>query len=96
MACPPHTGPHVTAWAFTFSQITLSGFGGMDVWARLVLVERQHWLHPAAFLDIFRSSGACRDQRPQFSAAMVVAIVARPGWAGAAAVPDSWAGRASW
>ena len=35
----------------TFTQITLSGFGGTGFWSRLVLVERRHWLTHRDYVD---------------------------------------------
>src|SRR5437899_6138714 len=36
----------------TFSRITLSGFGGLQFWARRVLVERLRWLTEQEFVDL--------------------------------------------
>lgn len=35
----------------TFSQITVSGFGGTGFWTRLVLIERRHWLTHREYVD---------------------------------------------
>jgi chromate transporter len=35
----------------TFTQITLSGFGGTGFWTRLVLVERRQWLSHREYVD---------------------------------------------
>ena len=35
----------------TFTQITLSGFGGTGFWSRLVLIERRHWLTHRDYVD---------------------------------------------
>lgn len=37
----------------TFSQITLSGFGGVVFWARRILVERRRWLTEKQFVELF-------------------------------------------
>jgi len=51
----PHaaTGKRASALQIflTFTQITLSGFGGTGFWSRLVLVERRHWLTHRDYVD---------------------------------------------
>jgi len=53
-AMPAWPGPRVSALALflTFSQITLSAFGGLQFWARRALVERQRWLTEQEFVDL--------------------------------------------
>src|SRR5262249_46639773 len=78
-------GPHVTAWALflTFSQITLSGFGGMVFWARRVLVERRHWLTEQEFVDLLALGQLLPGPNVRNVTVMVGDRCA--GWAGAAA-----------
>ena len=47
------TGPRVRAWDIflAFSQISLSGFGGVLFWSRYVLVERRRWLTEQEFVE---------------------------------------------
>jgi chromate transporter len=47
--------PQVSALALflTFSQITLSSFGGAMFWARRALVERRRWLTEQEFVELF-------------------------------------------
>ena len=46
--------PHVTRFALflTFSQISLSSFGGALFWTRRALVERQRWLAEREFVEL--------------------------------------------
>lgn len=46
----PKIGPLEIFLAFT--QITLSGFGGVMFWARYVLVERRRWITDREFVDM--------------------------------------------
>ena len=89
---PAAHGPHVTAWALflTFSQITLSGFGGMVFWARRVLVERQHWLTEQEFVDLL----ALGQLLPGPNVLNVTVMVGYrcAGWAGAAAAVTGFLG----
>src|SRR5215471_21823384 len=82
---PAAHGPHVTAWALflTFSQITLSGFGGMVFWARRTLVERQRWLTEQEFVDLL----ALGQLLPGPNVLNVTVMVGYrfAGWVGAAA-----------
>jgi len=43
--------PRISAFAlfFTFSRITVSGFGGLMFWARYILIERRPWLTEREF-----------------------------------------------
>ena len=89
---PAAHGPHVTAWALflTFSQITLSGFGGMVFWARRVLVERRHWLTEQEFVDLL----ALGQLLPGPNVLNVTVMVGYrcAGWAGAAAAVTGFLG----
>ena len=48
------SSPRISALTLflTFSQITVSGFGGLMFWARYVLIERRRWLTDREFLDL--------------------------------------------
>ena len=89
---PAAHGPHVTAWALflVFSQITLSGFGGIVFWARRVLVERQHWLTEQEFVDLL----ALGQLLPGPNVLNVTVMVGYrcAGWAGAAAAVTGFLG----
>ena len=89
---PAAHGPYVTAWALflTFSQITLSGFGGMVFWARRVLVERRHWLTEQEFVDLL----ALGQLLPGPNVLNVTVMVGYrcAGWAGAAAAVTGFLG----
>jgi len=89
---PAAHGPHVTAWALflAFSQITLSGFGGMVFWARRVLVDRQHWLTEQEFVDLL----ALGQLLPGPNVLNVTVMVGYrcAGWAGAAAAVTGFLG----
>jgi chromate transporter len=63
-AAPPHPGeseasstaPPARVSALdiflAFTQIALSGFGGVHFWARYVLVERRHWLTDREYVEL--------------------------------------------
>lgn len=46
-------GPTIRAWDIflAFTQISLSGFGGVLFWSRYVLVERRRWLTDQEFVE---------------------------------------------
>lgn len=45
--------PTLTQILFSFSLISLYGFGGVLAWSRRMLVEERKWMTPAAFNDVF-------------------------------------------
>lgn len=54
MAPPVSSGATITRWSLflTFSEISLSSFGGALFWARRGLVEQRHWLSEREFVEL--------------------------------------------
>jgi chromate transporter len=85
-------GPHVSTWALflSFSQITLSGFGGLVFWARRVLVERRGWLTEQEFVDLLALGQLLPG--PNILNLTVMVGYRFAGWAGAAAAVAGFLG----
>ena len=84
-ALPAAHGPRVSVLALflTFSQITLSAFGGLQFWARRALVERQRWLTEQEYVDLLALGQLLPGPNVLNVAVMVGYRFAR--WAGVAA-----------
>ena len=85
--------PRVSAWALfiTFSQITLSAFGGAIFWTRRMLVEQRKWLTDREFVDLLTLGQLLPG--PNVLNLTVMVGYRFGGWSGAAA---STAGYLGW
>ena len=84
--------PPVSRFALflTFSQISLSGFGGVMFWARRRLVERERWLTEQEFVELL-TLGQLLPGPPGLNLTLMVGY-RFSGWTGAAAAVAGFLG----
>jgi chromate transporter len=49
---PPRPRPSLAAFVLTYARIGLVGFGGVNVWARRVLVEEKRWVSEQEYAEL--------------------------------------------